>query len=58
MCQPIPASPNNFADSGVNTNEASSATKIKSATDGISQHSNAFSGVPASKELLEPSAIA
>jgi hypothetical protein len=58
MCQPIPASPNNFTDSGVNTNEASSATKIKSATDGISQRSKAFSWVPASKELLEPSVIA
>jgi hypothetical protein len=58
MCQPIPASPNNFTDSGVNTNEASSATKIKSATDGTSHPSNAFSWVPARKELLEPSAIA
>jgi hypothetical protein len=54
----MPASPNNFTDSGVNNNEARSATKIKSATDGISQRSNAFSWVLASKELLEPSAIA
>jgi hypothetical protein len=58
MCQPIPASPNNFADSGVNTSEPSSATKIKSATDGISQRSKAFPWVPADEELLEPSAIA
>jgi hypothetical protein len=61
MCQPIPASPNNRTDNGVNVKANSSARKIKSVVEGITQRAH---GGPATsrgfsaKELLEPSVIA
>src|SRR5215469_13133158 len=39
MCHPIPASPSNFTDSGVNSSAQSRATKIKSATEGTTHRS-------------------
>src|SRR5579863_842272 len=56
MCHPIPASPSRRTESGVNTSTVSSATKIKSATDGMA--ARAHDGASRSEELLEPSAIA
>lgn len=61
MCQPIPASPNNRTDSAVNASTPTSATKIKSPTDGTT-HRNHIGRKSAaeflSRELMEPIVIA
>jgi hypothetical protein len=57
MCQPIPASPNSRTESGVNSRTRRSATKIKSATDGIATVAQP-SVVLVAAELLELSTIA
>src|ERR1700691_131175 len=64
MCHPIPASPNRRTDSGVNTSAHSSATKIKSAAEGMATRTQAGGAAvipvvfPVSVELLESSGIA
>src|SRR6202158_3064457 len=56
MCHPIPASPKRRTDSGVKTSTQSSATKIRSADEGITTRSQGAVSIPV--ELLEPSVIA
>ena len=52
----FPHPPATASDKGVNTSAPSRPTKIRSATEGIARR--VHTGVPASEELLEPSAIA
>src|ERR1700692_2470217 len=56
MCHPIPASPKRRTDIGVSNSTPSSATKIRSADEGIATRSQAAVSIPV--ELLEPSVIA
>src|SRR6202158_6439469 len=56
MCHPIPASPKRRTDSGVKTSTQSSATKIRSADEGMATRSQTAVAIPV--ELLEPSLIA
>src|SRR6202140_823863 len=56
MWHPIPASPKRRTDSGVKTSTQSSATKIRSADEGIATRSQGAVAIPV--ELLEPSVIA
>ncbi len=57
MCQPIPASPSNRTDSGVNTSTASSAKKNQVRPRGH-RHARPQLEFAVFEELLEPSAIA
>src|ERR1700675_1165772 len=56
MCHPIPASPKRRTDIGVSNSTPSSATKIRSADEGITTRSQGAVYIPV--ELLEPSVIA
>ncbi len=60
MCQPMPPSPSNLTESGVHSRVASSATKIRSPTEGNNQRvaRPLRSTDLVSTELVETSAIA